>query len=359
MRNITFITIILLSFLSQQASFAAERSEEDFIIRDIKISEVGIDSEAARQKAVIMAQSQAFEILVDNLIGSQFDIEVDSSEIETLIESIEIKDEVITNQNYAAIFSVYFNQSYTTYFLDRKIIAAKEHVPSVLLVPVMNENGYFKLWQYGNIWRIALANTTPKTVLDIKIPSGDIDDLENFVVENFASYGQDSIEQLKRNYAVEKIIIATVFYEYNNDYSNVNLSLHLGELGTIENRALLASKSIAPEDSIRDQLDEYAYLLYTKLDEAWVNFSTLSISAQRNEQLVVFEISRAQDLQKVYADLAQLDYIASWSLASLSTRYAGFRLLFDQSPLELIESLKESGYNISRNGEHLFVIGGK
>ncbi|MBT4921542.1 MAG: DUF2066 domain-containing protein [Rickettsiales bacterium] len=359
MRNITFIAILGLYMFFQQICFAEERSGDDFVIRDIKVSEVGVDSKEARQKAVSMAQAQAFDSLVAKLIGNQFDINVDPSEIESLIESIEIKDEVITNQNYAAIFTIYFNQNYTTYYLDNKILDAKDHEPSVLVIPVMNENGYFKLWQYGNIWKVALSKVHPKTVIDIKMPSGDIDDLENFVVENFAHYSEDGIEQLKKNYGVDKIIVATVFYEYNSDNSNINLSLHLGELGSAQNRTLLASKSLTPDDNVGDQLKEYANLLYTKLDEAWVNFSTLSIAKRRNTQLVVFQINKAQDLQRIYGELDNLDFIASWDLASLSTRYVGFRFSFDQSPLELVDNLKSLGYGISRDGKNLFIIGSR
>ncbi|MBL6785087.1 MAG: DUF2066 domain-containing protein [Rickettsiales bacterium] len=355
MRNF-ILTIICSFFISYNFALATEKTKEDFIIYGVQISEVGSNSTEARQKAVAAAQENAFRILVGRLIGNDFQIQVDPIEIETLIESIEIKDESITNQNYAANFTVHFNQNYTTYYLDNKIADATKTVPSVLVIPVLNENGFFKLWQYGNIWKSALTEIDPVTILDVRIPSGDIDDLENFVVENFANYSEESIKQLKQNYGVDKIIVATIFYDYNQDYSDASLSLHLGELG-VNNTTLLAEKSLNIDDSLRVNLQDYANLLVKKLDEAWIKFSTLSFSAQKNYQMVVFKINKPIDIHNINAELAGFNFIDSWSLVSLSTRYAGFRLAFEQSPLDLVESLKAENFAISRDGDNLFIIG--
>jgi hypothetical protein len=349
-----FASIVLISCLV--LPFKLALANDNFVVSNIQISEVDENSTVARQKALDSAQKQAFDVLVGRLIGNEFSIEFDEADIGQLIESIEINDEVITNQNYAASYKVYFNESYTTYFLDNKILDAKEKVPSVLVIPVMNENGFFKLWQYGNLWKTALTGFETNSVLDIKIPSGDIDDLSNFVVENFGNYTPESIDNLKQTYGVDKIIVATVIYEYDKNYTEINLSLHLGELGKLDNRTVLAKKDLMPEDSLRENLSEYANLLYKQLDEAWVNFSTLSLASKLNKQLVVFNISRPQDLGQIYSDIGKLDFIKSFNLASVSTRYLGMNLFFEQSPLELVESLRNTGYRISRNGDHLFII---
>jgi hypothetical protein len=352
MKKFAFIFLITCFVVPFKQVFA----NENFVVSNIQISEVDENSTVARQKALESAQKQAFSILVGRLIGHDFSIEFDDKDIDQLIESIEINDEVITNQNYAATYTISFNESYTTYFLDNKILDAKEKVPSVLVIPVMNENGFFKLWQYGNLWKTALTGFETNSVLNIKIPSGDIDDLSNFVVENFGNYTPESIENLKQTYGVDKIIVATVIYEYDKNYSDINLSLHLGELGNLENRTVLASKDLMPADSLRESLSEYANLLYKQLDEAWVNFSTLSLASKLNKQLVVFNISRPQDLSKIYSEIGKLDFITSFNLASISTRYLGMNLFFEQSPLELVESLRNTGYRISRNGDHLFIL---
>jgi hypothetical protein len=352
MKNFAFLALITLILLPFSISYA----NEQFTVHGINISEVGENSTIARQKAVERAQLEAFKTLVGRLIGNEFEINFKDSDIEQLIESIEISAEVITNQNYAATYTIFFNENYTTYYLDNKILDAKAQVPSVLVIPVMNENGFFKLWQYGNIWKTALTNIDPKTVIDIKIPSGDIDDLSNFVVENFGSYTPESINTLKQNYGVDKIIVATVIYDYDKTYSDINLSLHLGELGKLENRTILANKSMSPDESLRENLAEYANLLYRQLDEAWVNFSTLSLSSQLNKQLVVFRINKPQDVNKIFSDIGKLNFVKSYDLASVSTMYLGMNLFFEQTPLDFVESLKNVGYRISRNGDNLFII---
>ena len=97
-------------------------------------------------------------------------------------------------------------------------------------------------------------------------------------------------------------------------------------------------------------------MLYRQLDEAWVNFSTLSLSSQLNKQLVVFRINKPQDVNKIFSDIGKLNFVKSYDLASVSTMYLGMNLFFEQTPLDFVESLKNVGYRISRNGDNLFII---
>ena len=347
--------IFALFVIFTSNTMALDHMPGDFIVKNFNISEVAQNSEMARQNASISAKKHAFNVLMNRFIGDEVELAIKDDEIDDLIDSIEITNEVITNQNYAANFTIYFNEKYTVYFLESKILDARQNVPSILVLPLMHENGFIKLWQMGNQWKRVLGKYQAKTVVNIKIPTGDIDDLDNFIVNSLDEYSDEQIEELKQNYDVDKIILARVYYNYNIDYTEVELSLYLEQLGRATDTTLLSNDKIEIDESLNDYLNDYAELLIAKLDDAWINFSSIAITEKQNEQLLVFPIGDIQELAAIKANLNKLLFISKWEINSISTKYLGIKLFFDDTPLNLIESLREEGYKISRKNGVLMI----
>lgn len=326
---------------------------DKFIIKDIKVDEISETAELARKNAIIFAQKKAFEILTARIFAEAITGEYTDEEIAALVETIEFRDEIITNQRYEAVINVYFQVEQTEFFINNNLLNKNIATIPVLIIPLFNENGLYKLWQQSNIWYNIWPDVKKSNMVEFKLPYGDLNDMSNFRVSELFALDEAKVAQLKLAYNVEKIIIAEVEYLYNNINEEIKLNAFYHELGKQDQRKLVANIAGYKADNYNQYLIELADKLVTSLEVDWMHYNNSREDA--NRQNFILKFKDLQDLLKMQEQLTKLKIVKELNIDSFSAKYAKISIDFAEKPLEVFDLIKKLGFKVTREQNYVII----
>jgi hypothetical protein len=349
LRSVFIITIVLLGLFNANAN---NSSDEKFTVKNISVNEVGLTSEEARKKAITYAQKIAFKIMLERFFSDLKDQEFEFEQIANIVQTIEYKSEIITNQSYKALVDVSFAPEQTKFFINNHLLNKKISKLSVLVIPLYDENGMVKLWQKGNIWHDAWLRRKESQIIDIQILAGDIDDMMNFKVSQLANMTEEQIADLTKHYKVNEIIIADLKYYYQTLSEIVEFKAYLKQLGNKDNNILVAKSEGTKDENHDKHLDYLVKRITENIENGWMQYNEETESA--NKQNFIIKINDLTDLKEMQQKLESLDIVSKFRVDAFSARYAKVTIEFFNKPLEVIDYLQKLGFKISR--EKNFVI---
>ena len=352
LRLIIIISISFISIFNAKANKDTNIDHEKFTVKNISVNEVGLTSEEARKKAINYAQKTAFKIMLERFFSDLKDQEFEFDQISNIVESIEYKSEIITNQSYKALLDVSFAPEQTKFFINNHLLNKKIGKLSILVIPLYDENGMIKLWQQGNIWYDAWLRVKPSQIIDIKILTGDIDDMMNFKVSELDGMSKEKIAELAENYQVDEIIVADLKYYYQTLSEEVEFKAYLKQLGNKDNTILVAKSEGIKNENHNKHLDYLAKRITENIENGWMKYNEETESA--NKQVFIVKVSNLEQLQEMQEKLEKLDIVSNFRIDAFSARYAKITVEFFDKPLEVIDYLQQFGFKISREKE--FVI---
>ena len=111
------LTFLLLIF-SYSVTFAND-IDNKFIIKDIKVDKIANNAEEARRQAIEYAQKHAFEQILKNLLNIvTTENDIPFEKISNLVQTIEFREEVITDRKYQAVIDVSFQPEQTRFLIN-------------------------------------------------------------------------------------------------------------------------------------------------------------------------------------------------------------------------------------------------
>ncbi|MBL6621359.1 MAG: DUF2066 domain-containing protein [Rickettsiales bacterium] len=349
------IIIISISFLSVFNAIADENNitdNERFTVKNISVNEVGLTSEEARKKAIAYAQKTAFRIMLERFFSDLKDQEFEFEQITNIVQSIEYKSEIITNQSYKALLDISFAPEQTKFFINNHLLNKKINKLSILIIPLYDENGMIKLWQKGNVWYDAWLRGKASQIVDIKILPGDIDDMMNFKVSELYNMTEEQIEELTKSYQVNEIIIADLKYYYQTLAEEVEFKAYLKQLGDSDNSILVAKSEGVKDENHTKHMDYLVKRITENIENGWMKYNEETESA--NKQNFIIKVSNLKQLHEMQEKLEKLDVVSNFRIDAFSARYAKITIEFFNKPLEVIDYLQQFGFKISREKD--FVI---
>lgn len=352
------IQITLIAFIFNISSLLAVENQESvpldrFVIKNVKVDKIAATAEEARKMAIMDAQQTAFEIMIRRIFENFDDKEVPFEKISNLVQAIEYRDETITDRRYKAIVDVSFQPEQTQFFLNNHYLNKSIKRLRVLLIPIFNENGMLKLWQKGNLWYEVWQSFRPSDMVDIKVPLGDIDDMINFKVSELHSLNEESIEKLEKLYDVDKIIIAEMHYTYQTVSPEIYFKAYLREIGEINNATLVARSEGFKSDNYNRHLGYLLEKVVADLESGWMNYNNNLDESGRQE--FVIKVRNIYDWLDIKQRVANLKIVKSFKVNSYSARYARVTIEFIDTSLEIIDSLKNLGFKISREQNYVIL----
>ena len=346
--RISLLVIIILACCFSNNAMANQ--DNIFIVKNITVDEIADTAEQAREKAINYAQKYAFEQVIEKLLtlnNQEYNIETQA--IANLVQTMEVKNEVITKQQYKAKVDIYFQTEQTKFFINNNLLNKDNKKNSFLLIPVFNENGLIKLWQRGNLWHNIWLNSQTSEIVEVKIPLGDIDDMMNFNVNNLNNINNvnnDEIARLKKYYQVDYILITELNYSYTELAPEVLFESKLKILGDNENNNIIAKSDGFKEDDYNKHFNYLAQQIIDNLENGWVKYNNQS---NQNWQEFIIKTRNIYDWLAIKEKLSSLDIVKSFKVNAYSLRYAKITIEFKESFYDVINSLKANNFKISRN----------
>jgi hypothetical protein len=152
-----------------------------FTVRDVALDETAATAAAARSAALEKGQRDAFGRLVARLTRSIHRSRlagVDAATLGFLVGSLRIENEKTSDVRYLADLTVSFKPEAVRGYLRSAGVPYAE-VPSapVAVIPVMEADGQYRLWENPNPWREAWRDFRPGAgLVPVVAPVGDLAD---------------------------------------------------------------------------------------------------------------------------------------------------------------------------------------
>ena len=332
--------IFILTFLSLICSTNSFSSNNILAIEELEISE-GRDLEFSRKKIIDNAFQIAFNKLLTQILNSSDRKKikkVNLKEIKNLVENFKIKNEVIREEKYFAIFDVYFNKKKTKKFLERKnLFYSNPKKITVMFLPIIvkkdrlyffNENVFYKNW---------LKKNDQSELVRYIMPLEDIDEISSL------ASSKEKIEDLNmlkisKKYNTENYILSII----NIDKDKINFFSKIKFEGNKKNINQIFNKTnIEDQNSIEDIIKDAKI----RFNEIWKDFNVINTSMKLSINIILN--SKDHDtLFKFENALKKIDDINSFSIKKITSEKTIYEIIYNSDPKKLKKQFTENNINI-------------
>ncbi len=215
-------TVLLLILAGGFVLASPVRADDVFTVSDVKVDVTAENAVAAREKAFIEAQVQAFTALARKLVGDADFARYkapDIAVISAMIKDFEITDERLSAVRYIGTYTFRFEgRSVRDHFnrggMRYNDVASKP----VLVLPFYQLPGRTILWQDDNPWLAAWANerSPAGTLVPIAVPLGDIRDVADIGDNEALTYSPHGLNSIVSRYGAGEAVILVAVPETGN-----------------------------------------------------------------------------------------------------------------------------------------------
>ena len=336
----TIYIIFILTFLSLICSTNSFSSNNILAIEELEISE-GRDLEFSRKKIIDNAFQIAFNKLLTQILNSSDRKKikkVNLKEIKNLVENFKIKNEVIREEKYFAIFDVYFNKKKTKKFIERKnLFYSNPKKITVMFLPIIvkkdrlyffNENVFYKNW---------LKKNDQSELVRYIMPLEDIDEISSL------ASSKEKIEDLNmlkisKKYNTENYILSII----NIDKDKINFFSKIKFEGNKKNINQIFNKTnIEDQNSIEDIIKDAKI----RFNDIWKDFNVINTSMKLSINIILN--SKDHDtLFKFENALKKIDDINSFSIKKITSEKTIYEIIYNSDPKKLKKQFTENNINI-------------
>ena len=357
-----FITLIFIAINNNYVS-----ANDFFTIDNINIEIVSEDINLARQDATQKAMLLGFKRLLSWKLSSQdftfiesiFNKSDDNLDIKNFVTGYKIHYENLSNINYKAEFSVFYDltkigtwlSNHNTSFFEKRVV-------DVLNIPIITMNNKIILWDVPNpwsfIWKKYFSN---KDVVNFLYSNGDIEDVVNLSYDDLFDFNLENIHNFSDRYDLINIFIPyiQVKKDLNNNYDailNANLIMDKDIINLAKDIQLKSYE----DELFDDFLIRASNLIFINIKNYWdknqiYNIKTLYLNANFNN---------FQNWRLLISNLKNMDEINEYKILSLSYEKALIQIkinieneatlfkIFNKYRIDIQKSLKvNEEYNIS------------
>jgi hypothetical protein len=292
-------------------------------------------------------------------IESIFNKSDDNLDIKNFVTGYKIHYENLSNINYKAEFSVFYDltkigtwlSNHNTSFFEKRVV-------DVLNIPIITMNNKIILWDVPNpwsfIWKKYFSN---KDVVNFLYSNGDIEDVVNLSYDDLFDFNLENIHNFSDRYDLINIFIPyiQVKKDLNNNYDAI-LNANLIMDKDIINLAKDIQIKSYEDELFDDFLIRASNLIFINIKNYWnknqiYNIKTLYLNANFNN---------FQNWRLLISNLKNMDEINEYKILSLSYEKALIQIkinieneatlfkIFNKYRIDIQKSLKvNEEYNIS------------
>jgi hypothetical protein len=351
-RLITTLLLILFGIGLAQAAGPVETSV--FAVQGVDVDVTDTNAAAAKEKAIILAQMKAFEMLAEKLGTPDFADEMsklEGKDVVPLLKSLSIEEEKISPGRYEGKFTIRFlpdrlRPIYQKYGIS--LPAAQGQ--AMLVIPVWTGKGEApKLWE-DNPWRAAwLGLNAQQAQIPLIVPLGDQDDSAILSAKDALSNDPVKLEALRRRYDVKTLLVA-----FAEPVEGGGVHAHMigkSPLGKITFDKVYTADSGTEHDSAILAAQRFHQVMIEKFksDQAKV----VAAKAQPNAPqsiAVAIPFGGPAEWNGLRARILSTPGILGVDVTSLDGQGAAARLVYSGAIEDMQNSLQSAGLQLTRSG---------
>ena len=214
MKKLNFFFLIILLFLSKTQNVFS--NEDTFTVDNIVI-EGNFNQSNYKNKYIDIGFRKSFQKLVANILKSEDQKKILSTDIETiksLVQNFRIVEEEISQENYRMKLSVSFKEDLLNEFFNNKNISysAASNLETIIY-PIFILNSELQVFS-GNKFFEEWNNITEFQDVNFILPIENLDDL-NFIKQNKDNLEEIDLSVLVDNYEIKNSAIIILRYDKN------------------------------------------------------------------------------------------------------------------------------------------------
>ena len=346
-RSRKYIFIILIATIFSLITFSKSFSEENFFIIDNVKVEGAVDVNFSRDKYINKAFLNSFKILMSNILLSKDLNKISNiklNKIKNLINSFQILEESYRNDEYKAIFKIFYNDIKVRKLLKQKNISFSQAKNiSAVFFPVLfiNEeiqdfydNFFYKQWSSVKI---------KNELINFVLPLEDLDDISK-IKEMKNRIEELNVDDFVNKYDIKNYVFTLMHHQnmqlniyvktnFNNNRTSKNITY---ELYDIKNELKL-------NDILKD--------LKMQITEIWKKENVIDLSSSLLIR-IKFQHTNLQDLDKLKNIFYKISIIDNYSLEEFNINNSFFKIYYYGNPKRLRTELLKFGYQLNNDHGH-------
>ena len=343
---------------------AAQQSDETFTIHDVQVDASAASSAQAREIAIANGEKQAIQRLFDGMVlkrDQPFLPSLDTSQIAALVDGISVADEKVSRTRYLARLTVYFKAEDIRTLLQRAGIAFSEtKAKPVLVLPVLETDGYATLWTDPNPWAAAWqAYDQTDTHVPFILPKGGAEEAASYSAEDVITGNRDTIMKLANKYKIDDVYLAYGRLErdpYSGEVVMRALFLRFGEMPAVLGDDMVRAPADAmPVDRLPALMAAAVDATADEMKDEWKRQTLVHFGAEVSLPVTV-PVATLADWVRVKQKLENTPVVRDVSVTSMTVHEARIAIKYLGNQQQLTLALAQSDLQLVQNDAGEWIV---
>ena len=335
----------------------AQQSDETFTIHDVQVDASAASSAQAREIAIANGEKQAIQRLFDGMVlkrDQPFLPNLDVSQIAALVDGVSVADEKVSRTRYLARLTVYFKVEDIRTLLQRAGIAFSEtKAKPVLVLPVLETDGYATLWTNPNPWLSAWqAYDQTDSHVPFILPKGGAQEAASISAEDVITGNPDTIMKLADAYQIDDVYLAYGRLErdpYSGKVVMRALFLRFGTMPAVLGDDMVqAPMDAMPADRLPALMSSAVGTTVEDMKDDWKRQTLVHYGAEVSLAATV-PVATLADWVRVRRKLENTPVIRDVSVTSMTVHEARIAIKYLGNQQQLALALAQSDLQLAQN----------
>ena len=351
------LALLCFNMFAASAQAAGPVETSIFSVQGVAVDVTDTNAAAAKNKALVEAQLQAFATLVENLGSPDFAVEMaklEAKDVVPMLKSLSIEEEKISPGHYQGKFTVRFlPEKVKPLFLRYGIDLPKTQGPAMLVIPVWSDGKSATMLWEDNSWRKAWQElNATQAQIPIIIPLGDQDDKALLTAQDALDNNPVKLEAIRRRYDVKTLLVA--FAEPAEGGGVHARMVGKSPLGKITFDKVYTADTGTEHDSALLAVQRFHKVMVDKFQsdvaKAEVAKNAQQTAAGPQSVTVAIPFQGPSKWNGIRARILSTPGVVGVDITSLDVQGASARLMYTGGIEEMKDSFQSSGLQLSRVG---------
>jgi hypothetical protein len=333
------------------------------MVRNISVYNKSATALKAKEEALKQGQKKALKTIFERAnIKPEYTKYVSDLVLVEMIESIQIKNEIMTKDSYSGMITVLFNKKFLNFHLKRLNIGVGSIVNDVFLyIPILSENGSYKVHNRENSWyRSAYDEFFVNSYDNIFV-------IDNFDLANTALLPEKTISQndygaystLLSKYMANVVVISIASYDKYTKSINVFYKEIDGD-GVMEKKMTYGNKDNLP---LNDFFEYISIKFLQMLDrESKIRVAKNKNDSKNLEKLlkdnsieIYIVIQNLKEYNYIRNLILNLPFVKRHEIVEFTTKLARLRVYYTEDESEIISMFDQKGFDLKSKNDKYFI----
>ena len=330
LQRVVFIAVMAIAGVSAIPHSARAADPALYEVNDVQVDATAESAAAARNEALASGEREAFHRLIRRLTMRENYNRLpnpDRATISTYVRDFSVSDEKTSSVRYLAKMHVRFRSRDIRQLLSEFGIPFTETISKpVLVIPVLERNGSYSLWEETNDWRLLWSNLSSNDrMAPLMHPIGDLTDISKIGAQHAVSGDTGRLQAMLERYDSTAVLV--VHAVLNTTVANVNgLEDYITRYSPTDGIQRRTSRYTAPAtETIGSLLASAVADVSISVEEGWKRENVMNMG-DRGVLPVSVPIKSLPDWLAIQSRIAEAAVVSQMEVVLLSREEARINL---------------------------------